>query len=33
MTLVLSMLLEPMYMLLGRNFQDDSTTYDFEDTF
>jgi glutamine amidotransferase len=29
---VLSMLLEPMYMLLGRNFQDDETTYDFEDT-
>jgi len=21
-----------MYMLLGRNFQDDETTYDFEDT-
>ena len=32
MTLVLSMLLEPMYMLLGRNFQDYSTMYDFEDT-
>jgi glutamine amidotransferase len=29
---VLSMLLEPMYMLLGRNFQKDETTYDFEDT-
>ena len=29
---VLSMLLEPMYMLLGRNFQHDETTYDFEDT-
>jgi glutamine amidotransferase len=29
---VLSMLLEPMYMLLGRNFDHDETTYDFEDT-
>ena len=29
---LLSMLLEPMYMLLGRNFQKDETTYDFEDT-
>jgi glutamine amidotransferase len=26
------MLLEPMYMLLGRNFDKDETTYDFEDT-
>ncbi|MRK01723.1 class II glutamine amidotransferase [Aeromicrobium sp. S22] len=27
----LSMLLEPMYLLVGRNFEDDETTYDFED--
>ncbi|MCD9197761.1 class II glutamine amidotransferase [Aeromicrobium wangtongii] len=27
----LSMLLEPMYLLMGRNFEDDETTYDFED--
>ncbi|WP_199906966.1 class II glutamine amidotransferase [Aeromicrobium chenweiae] len=27
----LSMLLEPMYLLMGRNFEDDDTTYDFED--
>jgi glutamine amidotransferase len=26
----LSMLLEPMYLLMGRNFQHDETTYDFE---
>lgn len=28
---VLSMLLEPMYLLLGRDFQHDETTYAFED--
>lgn len=27
----LGMLLEPMYMLMGRNFDDDATTYDFEE--
>tara|TARA_R110002051_G_scaffold302606_1_gene371064 strand:- start:1886 stop:2833 length:948 start_codon:yes stop_codon:yes gene_type:complete len=27
----LSMLLEPMYLLMGRNFEDDATTYDFEE--
>jgi glutamine amidotransferase len=27
----LSMLLEPMYLLMGRNFEDDQTTYDFAD--
>ncbi|HET7351737.1 MAG TPA: class II glutamine amidotransferase [Marmoricola sp.] len=27
---VLSMLLEPMYLLMGRNFQHDETSYDFE---
>jgi glutamine amidotransferase len=27
----LSMLLEPMYLLMGRNFDHDETTYDFED--
>ncbi|MCL3819557.1 class II glutamine amidotransferase [Aeromicrobium wangtongii] len=27
----LSMLLEPMYLLMGRNFEKDETTYDFED--
>jgi glutamine amidotransferase len=27
----LSMLLEPMYLLMGRNFQHDETTYDFDD--
>ncbi|MET0766392.1 MAG: class II glutamine amidotransferase [Aeromicrobium sp.] len=27
----LSMLLEPMYLLMGRNFEHDDTTYDFED--
>lgn len=27
----LSMLLEPMYMLLGRNFEHDETSYDFEE--
>jgi glutamine amidotransferase len=27
----LSMLLEPMYLLMGRNFEDNETTYDFED--
>ena len=27
----LSMLLEPMYMLLGRNFDYDETSYDFEE--
>ena len=26
----LSMLLEPMYLLMGRNFEADETTYDFE---
>ncbi len=25
------MLLEPMYMLMGRNFEHDDTTYDFEE--
>jgi glutamine amidotransferase len=28
---VLSMLLEPMYLLMGRNFQHDETSYDFEE--
>ena len=28
----LSMLLEPMYLLMGRNFEDDATTYDFEES-
>ncbi|WP_010206032.1 class II glutamine amidotransferase [Salinibacterium sp. PAMC 21357] len=27
----LSMLLEPMHLLMGRNFDDDATTYDFEE--
>lgn len=27
----LSMLLEPMYLLMGRNFEHDATTYDFEE--
>ena len=28
----LSMLLEPMYLLMGCNFEDDATTYDFEES-
>ncbi|WP_430867550.1 class II glutamine amidotransferase [Demequina aurantiaca] len=28
----LSMLLEPMYLLMGRNFEHDATTYDFEES-